>query len=212
MGGATLAAAIAGTTGGAGGVNDFTSGGGLVAIPAGATGVTIEVWGAGGGGGYGARSPEDLEPIEFPGGGGGGGAYARTVLVLTPGDAGKTFTYIVGLGGTPGTLGDFDGGDGTDSSAFAGSYALPAMLCLGGKGGKSGFAGGSQGNGGAATGGNTANINGNGGAAYFLLGASPIVGLDNLIAGGGGDGALPVSGGEDGRPGNNGRVRFVFTF
>ena len=81
MGGATLAAAIAGTTGGAGaGVFDFSEGSGTVTIPTGATGVTIEVWGGGGGGGFGTVTQifgEFLyEPQDNPGGGGGSGAAA----------------------------------------------------------------------------------------------------------------------------------------
>ena len=51
MGGATLAAAIAGTTGGAGaGVFDLSEGTGTISIPAGFSSLTIEVWGGGGGG------------------------------------------------------------------------------------------------------------------------------------------------------------------
>jgi len=213
MGGATLAAAIAGTTGGAGaGVFDFSEGSGLVVIPGGATGVTIEVWGAGGGGGWGTRSDFDLEPIEWFGGGGGGGAYAKTILVLAGGDAGKTVAWRVGAAGSGGTFGDPTGGAGTFSAASAGTYTLPEMICTGGGGGASGFAGGSQGAGGLASGGNTTNTNGNGGAAFFLLGASPISGDGSLIAGGGGDGGLAVTGGQAGKPGFNGRVRFKFTF
>ena len=90
MGGATLAAFINGTTGGAGaGVYDYsTPGTGFVTIPSGATGVTIEVWGGGGGGGYGyVGFIAPGEPEVFAGGGGGGGGYSKTVLVLSAGDA-----------------------------------------------------------------------------------------------------------------------------
>lgn len=213
MGGATLAAAIAGTTGGAGaGVFDFSSGSGTITIPAAPTGVTIEVWGGGGGGGYGTRSPTDLEPIEFPGGGGGSGAYSKTILVLSGADAGKTIAYSVGVAGYAGTFGDPDGGAGGLSTAYAGTYALPEMICTGGQGGQSGFAGGDQGAGGTATGGNTTNTPGNGGAFYTLAGGAAIVGVDNLVGGAGGEGGFPIEGGEAGQPGSNGRVRFKFTF
>jgi hypothetical protein len=193
-------------------VYDFSEGSGTVAIPTGATGVTIEVWGGGGGGGYGTRSPADLEPIEFPGGGGGGGAYAKTILVLSGGDAGKTMAWSVGAAGTGGTFGDPTGGAGTLSTASAGTYALAEIICTGGQGGQSGFAGGDQGAGGVASGGNTTSTNGNGGAFYTLAGGAPIVGVDSLVAGGGGEGGFPTEGGEAGQLGFDGRVRFKFTF
>jgi hypothetical protein len=219
MGGATLAAAIAGTTGGAGaGVVDYSSGSGSVTIPASATGVTIEVWGAGGGGGYGTVTnifgEFAYEPQENPGGGGGGGAYSKTVLVLTGPDAGKTILYTVGVAGTGGSLGDAVGGAGGQSVAYAGTYALPEMIATGGFGGYGGIGiyGSQQGAGGTASGGNTSNDNGNGGAAFTQTGAAPRAGVGSLTAGGGGDGGDPVEGGAAGLPGFNGRVRMVFTF
>jgi hypothetical protein len=217
MGGATLAAAIAGTTGGSGGVFDFDSGSGSVAIPTGATGVTIEVWGAGGGGGYGTVTnifgEFAYEPQENPGGGGGGGAYVKTVLVLTGADTNKTILYTVGVAGVGGSLGDAVGGAGTQSVAYAGTYALPEMIATGGFGGYGGIGiyGSQQGAGGTASGGNTSNDNGNGGAAFTQTGAAPRAGVGSLTAGGGGDGGDPVEGGAVGLPGFNGRVRIVFT-
>jgi MSHA biogenesis protein MshQ len=219
MGGATLAAAIAGTTGGAGaGVFDFSSGSGSVTIPSLATGVTIEVWGAGGGGGYGTVTnifgEFAYEPQENPGGGGGGGAYAKTVLVLTAPDAGKTILYTVGAAGNGGSLGDAVGGAGGQSVAYAGTYALPEMICTGGFGGYGGIGiyGSQQGAGGTALGGNTTNTNGNGGAAFTQPGATPIAGVGSLVGGAGGDGGDPVEGGDPGKAGSNGRVRLKFTF
>jgi hypothetical protein len=220
MSGATLAAAIAGTTGGAGaGVFDFSSGSGSVTIPALATGVTIEVWGAGGGGGYGTVTQifgEFLyEPQENPGGGGGGGAYAKTVLVLTAPDAGKTILYTVGAAGRGGTVGDAVGGAGGQSVAYAGTYALPEMICTGGFGGYGGIGifGSQQGAGGTQTGGTVPpSVNGNGGAPFTQTGATPIAGVGSLVGGAGGDGGDPVEGGDPGKAGVNGRVRMVFTF
>jgi hypothetical protein len=212
MGGATLAAAIAGTVGGTGaGVFDFTSGSGTIVIPSGATGAVIEVWGGGGGGGWGTRSDFDLEPIEWFGGGGGGGAYVKKTLTLVSGDAGKTISYVVGAPGTGGTFGSETGNPGGQSVAFPGTFTLGELLATGGQGGQSGFAGGGQGAGGIASGGDT-NTNGNGGAAFSLVGASGIVGDNNLTAGAGGDGGLAAPGGRDGEIGKSGRVRFVFTF
>ena len=224
MGGATLAAAIAGTTGGAGGgAFDFSSGAGSVAIPSTVngnpvSGVTIEVWGAGGGGGYGTVTDifggEFLyEPQDNPGGGGGGGAYVKTVLALTAPDYGKTILYTVGAAGTGGTVGDAVGGAGGQSVAYAGTYALPEMLATGGFGGYGGIGiyGSQQGAGGTASGGNTSNDNGNGGAPFTQAGAAPRAGVGGLTAGGGGEGGDPFPGGRPGNAGFNGRVRFVFS-
>ena len=220
MGGATLAAAIAGTTGGAGaGVNDFSSGSGSIVIPTGATGATIEVWGAGGGGGFGTVTDifggEFLyEPQDNPGGGGGGGAYVKTVVALTAPDAGKTILYTVGAAGTGGTIGDAVGGAGGQSVAYAGTYALPEMTATGGFGGYGGIGiyGSQQGAGGVASGGNTTNTNGNGGAVFTQAGAAAIAGDNSLVGGAGGTGGDPVEGGDAGQPGSSGRVRIVFTF
>lgn len=218
MGGATLAAAIAGTTGGAGaGVYDFTEGAGTLTIPSGFTGCTIEVWGAGGGGGWGTESFLNFEfgidTQSNPGGGGGGGGYARTVLALTMGDVGKTIQWAVGAAGAGGVASNPLGYDGGASSAYGGSYALAEMVCLGGKGGFGAFGvnGGGQGAGGAASGGSAANIPGNGGAGFTQAGGAGILSVNNLTAGAGGDGGDPVLGGDGGRPGINGRVRFKFT-
>jgi hypothetical protein len=219
MGGATLAAAIFGTTGGSGaGVYDFSEGAGFVTIPAGATGLTLEVWGGGGGGGWGTVTnifgEFAYEPQDNPGGGGGSGAYAKTVLVISGGDIGKTIAYGVGTLGYAGTNGDPVGGSGGISSASAGTYALAEMICTGGFGGYGGLGinGGRQGAGGTASGGNTTNTNGNGGAAFTQAGGTPITGDNSLVGGGGGNGGDPVEGGDDGQVGSSGRVRFVFTF
>jgi hypothetical protein len=218
MGGATLAAAIAGTTGGAGaGVFDFSEGSGTVTIPTGATGVTIEVWGGGGGGGFGTVTQifgEFLyEPQDNPGGGGGSGGYAKTILVLSGGDALKTIAYAVGAAGTNGTAGDPVGGSGGISTASAGTYALAEMVCTGGGGGAGGigFNASKQGAGGIATGGNTTNTNGNGGANFTQTGGAAVLGVGNLVGGAGGNGGDPVEGGDLGKLGSKGRVRFKFT-
>lgn len=213
MSGATLAAAIAGTTGGAGaGVFDFSEGAGTVAIPAGFTQVSIEVWGACGGGEWGTETYIDFgtgfDTQAAPGGGGGSGGYSRSVITgIVVGDVGKTIAYSVGAFGAPGTAGNPRGYDGGTSSASAGTFAIDEIVCAGGRGGFNG----SQGAGGAATGGNTTNINGNGGAAYTQSGATGVPGVNNLTGGNGGGGGDPDLGGKDGQPGAKGRVRFVFS-
>ncbi len=209
MSGAILAAFINGSTGGAGaGVYDFTEpSAGVVAIPASATGVTIEVWGAGGGGG--ARYEGEIVPGEpeiFAGAGGGSGGYSKTVLVLS-GDDGKTISYTVGAGGVGGTSATLNGSAGGFSNAYAGTYALATMTGNGGQGGTWGlFA--VQGAGGTATGGNTTNTTGNGGAVGVTVGAVAVAGDDSLTGGAGGDGGITISG----ETGYAGRVRMVFTF
>jgi hypothetical protein len=211
MGGATLAAFINGSTGGAGaGVYDATSAGsGSVIIPTGATGVTIECWGAGGGGGYGYFGElAPGEPEIFPGGGGGGGGYARTVLALVVADALKTINFTVGSGGAGGTAFSTFGNPGTFSNVYSGTFTITTMTSNGGNGGNSGqFA--NQGAGGTASGGNTVpGTTGNGGAFYTQAGAAGISGVGSLTAGGGGNGGEFF----DGEAGLNGRVRMVFTF
>lgn len=210
MSGAILAGFVIGTTGGAGaGVFDFSEpGSGLVTIPSGATGVTIQVWGAGGGGGYGYSGfIAPGEPEIFPGGGGGGGGYSKTILVLSGGDALKTINYRVGTGGPGGSAFSSNGEPGGFSNVSSGSYIITTMTANGGNGGDSGqFA--NQGAGGTATGGNTTNTAGNGGAFFTQAGATGIAGDSLLTAGAGGDGGFFF----DGDAGFAGRVRFVFTF
>jgi hypothetical protein len=209
MGGATLAGFVIGTTGGAGaGVYDASNpGSGSVTIPVGAMGVTIEVWGAGGGGGYGFFGElAPGEPEVFPGGGGGGGGYSKTILVLSAQD-GKTINYIVGSGGAGATEFSPNGNPGTFSNVSSGTYTITTMTSNPGNGGDSGqFA--SQGAGGSASGGNTTNTTGNGGAFFTQAGAAGIAGDGSLTAGAGGNGGVFF----DGDAGLNGRVRMVFTF
>ena len=217
MGGATLAAAIAGTTGGAGaGVFDLSEGSGTISIPAGFTSLTIEVWGGGGGGGFGtvtyAGYPE-FEPQDAPGGGGGGGAYSKTIVAIGGGDTNKTIAYSVGAAGAGGVQGNPVGYAGGTSSASSGTFTIDEMICTGGNGGYGGLGvnGGRQGTGGTATGGNTTNTNGNGGASFDQSGATAIAGVNSLTGGAGGNGGDPEVGGSAGSAGSNGRVRFVFS-
>jgi len=214
MGGATLAAAIAGTTGGAGaGVFDFSEGAGFVTIPASFTALCIEVWGAGGGGGFGTVTysgfPE-FEPQDAPGGGGGSGAYSKTIVAISGGDAGKTIAYGVGVKGAGGVSGNPTGYSGGISSASSGTFIIDEMISTGGYGGL-GVNGGQQGAGGVASGGNTTNTNGNGGAIFDQSGAAAIAGVNSLTGGAGGNGGNPEVGGSAGSDGANGRVRFVFS-
>lgn len=214
MGGATLAAAIAGTTGGAGaGVFDFSEGSGFITIPSGFTSLSTEVWGGCGGGGWSVETDLGFETVLNYGGGGGSGAYARTVTAIAAGDIGKTIAYGVGVAGAGGTQGNPTGYSGGISTVSAGTFTLDEIVCTGGLGGYEPFGafGGQQGAGGTALGGNTTNTNGNGGAAYNPTGATGIAGVNSLTGGNGGDAGAAVLIGQAGQAGARGRVRFVFS-
>ena len=116
-------------------------------IPAGASNVVIECFGATGYGGHGDGS--------FKGGGGGSGGYSRSIYSVSLfNDGTKTFTYTVGLGGN------------TGSSVSSGTG--PAISTMTGPvGGDGGIGSGSIGAGGTAgaigTNGNQATSPGNAG-------------------------------------------------
>ena len=223
MGGATLAAAIAGTTGGTGaGVYDYSQGSGTLVFPditaLSFTTLTIEAWGGGGGGGWGIESiifldGGSIETQSNPGGGGGSGAYTKTVVAVVGADTNKTLVWAVGDGGANGVAGNATGYAGGTSTVSSGTFTIAAMISTGGDGGGGAFGinGGNQGAGGTASGGVTTNTNGNGGAVQEQAGAASVLGDVNLTAGGGGDGGDPIFGGNDGQPGLAGRVRFVFS-
>lgn len=68
-----------------------TTGAGTTTVPAGYNRVTVECWGAGGGGGF---APNSIFNWSV---GGGGGAYARTEVLSVA--SGQTIYYEVGAGG-----------------------------------------------------------------------------------------------------------------
>jgi hypothetical protein len=79
------------------GTQDFT-GNGIWTAPSGVTRVIVELWGGGGGGGINGG------PLGLTSGfGGGAGAYARSVIVVTPGNI---YSVTIGAGGAE----DVDGG------------------------------------------------------------------------------------------------------
>lgn len=181
-------------------------------VPQGVTSVTIEAWGAGGGGG---GTLSHILPYSNPrAGGGGGGAYSQTLFNVSPGDV---FTIEVGTGGTGGA-GDNDGSAGSMSSIeVSGAIIISAEGGQGGSfrtsndvvgtatglGGSTGvgftFAGG---NGGPNN--NDSNGSGGGGA-----GGSTENGTDGTVTSGGnggvaggGNGGAPVTTNDaDGNPG-----------
>jgi hypothetical protein len=171
-------------------------------VPAGATSVTIKLWGAGGGGGL-FTGP--------PGGGGGGGGYAERTLSVT---GGQTFTYSVGGGGNglqgPGNGSGVGGGNSNVISAspsftMACNGAGPGTTNTGGAGGTVSNTGGSV----STTGGNgSSSVAGgsspNGGANQGTQGAN------GNAPGGGGAGNIN-SGSAKGGNGAPARVQFIYT-
>ena len=122
-----------------------TAGAGVLIIPTGATTMTVEVWGAPGGGGVATGGAI--------GGGGGSGGYAKTIATVT-GDGGQTINYLVGTVGSSQVAG-------TQSTVTSGTFALSTMT---GNGGNPGITT-SAGTGGTASGGTVTNTTGNTGVA-----------------------------------------------
>ena len=181
--------------------------GNTVTIPANATNVIVEVWGAGGSGAGGGKSG----PSNVGGGGGGGGEYSRSINI-SPGN----YSFQVGAG-APAGLTKADGSQGLSSSFDGGT-----VLANGGGGGIYGGAGGAGGTGGAGNDANVAGTNGspvagttggdggagaNGGAGG--AGSSQGAGTDGSIPGGGGGGGS--GNGQIGGAGADGRIVITYT-
>lgn len=180
--------ALGGATPGITRVYTTPTGGATEVIPGGFTTLTIEVWGAGGGGG--ARFANFC--MVSGGGGGGSGGYSRTVIPVT-GAGGQTMNYVVGAGASgsnnPGGL----------SSVSSGTFTVTTLTANGGAGGTAATSltvAGTGGAGGSATGGTVINTSGNIGNA----------GQTNAGGGGGGSGGAGIPGiFYGGNPGGNGR-------
>ncbi|CAD0000414.1 glycine-rich domain-containing protein [Flavobacterium chungangense] len=142
---------------------------GTFKVPAGVTSLSVECWGAGGGGGGVTSTLASL----WAGGGGGGGAYSKVIaLTVTPA---STLNYKVGDGGT-GFSGANNGADG-EQTFFS------TVVANGGAGGKFGNPTlGAGGAGGAASGTGIKYSGGNGATAALLS-------VVSINSGGGGGGA-----------------------
>lgn len=166
--------------------------------PAGASSVTIELWGGGGGGRKGTVAP-------VIGNGGGSGGNVRSTYGIA---GGQTLTYTIGTGGK--------GQDATAAAAGIGSSVSSGTATIttmsaggGGQGGTS-----TRGTGGTATGGTDANVVGNVGTAdpdYF---SSPApfgirANTDGLTYGAGGKGGIDNT--QNGFTGIDGGVAFYYT-
>src|SRR5215467_8298923 len=88
--------------GGLNGRQEFVASGAFT-VPTGVTLLSVELYGAGGGG---------TDTHCLGGGGGGGGAYTSTILTV---QANQVLTIKVGTGGSPGTVLDTTGGSGGDT-------------------------------------------------------------------------------------------------
>jgi len=95
----------------------FTSSG-TFTVPAGVSGITVEAWGAGGGG-------SDVTRKWIRGGGGGGGAFASSIISVSPGE-----TYVISVG--QGGAADTDGGNS--------SFNSTTVVAAGGEGAEHGEA------------------------------------------------------------------------
>lgn len=136
-------------------------------IPSGSTTMTIELFGACGGGGGGGGAGNS-------GGCGGGGGYARSAYTVT-GHTGQNVSYTLAAAGAGGAGATVSGGTGAAggspgaSSASSGTFTITTMTANGGGGGGGGGALSSQrgtgGTGSSASGGNAANTSGSAGSA-----------------------------------------------
>ncbi|MCH6199884.1 T9SS type A sorting domain-containing protein [Aquiflexum sp. LQ15W] len=192
-------------------------------VPPGVTEITVEAWGAGGGGG-GVR-----EGSNRVGAGGGGGAYTKSILTVTPG---QILNISIGTGGTAGSS-TVDGGSGGDSRVSFNSSDL--VRAKGGIGGQSRTSGNSTPKGGAGgridesigdtitAGGNGLNGSGTGGStgAGGNGANGGAGGTARSTAGNGNPGSAPGGGGGGGRDndssgsrsgGSGGSGRLIITY
>ena len=213
--GPTGAAGPAGVTGPAGppgpqggglnGVQEFKASGHFT-VPPGVTKISVDLYGAGGGGG------SEIVSLLLSGAGGGSGAYTRTVLMVNPSDS---LTISVGTGGSGGSpIGTGAGSPGGDTTIANGT----SILASAGGGGGAGVAPlgptGIPGTGGAAD--TTAAISHTGkpGGGSVLIGG--VIGVPPSAPGGpgytplgfvpgdigaGGQGSFENNGGGSGAPG-----------
>ena len=113
---------LVGPAGGLGGRQEFQSSGTFV-VPTGVTKLSVELYGAGGGG--------TLVRCNG-GGGGGGGAFTSTILSV---QEGQTLTIMVGAGGSAGSAFTATGGTGGDTQIMDSNNTVLAVA-HGGNGGQ----------------------------------------------------------------------------
>ena len=206
MSGAIFAVLI-GTGGFVAVTNTYNSTGtGTETIPAGgAAQVVIVEWGPGAGGAGGDAGGAVVGP------GGASGAYVKKTIALVGSDAGKTFTYAIGLGAAGGAA-LANGSTGVASTCVNGTFGTAINLSAGP--GKGGISGTGRDTGGAASGGDI-NTAGNGGGGILrpglgapLGGGDAATGIGTSPGGGGAGGSVAGSVGQAGGPG---RIVFSYT-
>lgn len=207
------------------GNNQIFTSNGTFTVPAGVTFIAVDVWGAGGAGGTGGASQNYTGYWTYTAGGGGAsGGYAKSFFTVTPG---RTYSVVVGAGGTGSQAGFFvnggqsgrvntQGKPGGTSSFGSGATLVSAP---GGAGGVS-FdtycgGGGCNGNisctagwtssGGVATNGNFLNAGGSSGAMCNVGTGAPAVVHGGRSYGAGGAGG-PNGATTTNSPGGNGGV------
>ncbi|MEL4455100.1 cytochrome c3 family protein [Lutimonas vermicola] len=153
-----------------------------VTIPAGATNIIVEVWGAGGSGGGSRKNAAS--------GGGGGGAYSRSINGFSPG------TYDVQIGqGAPAAAANVDG------TAGGNTWFINASTVFA-DGGGGGLSDGTPGAGGNSPIGDDTTISGGNGVAGS--GSQGGAGGDGANGGAGGAGGNATSGSNGSPPGGGG--------
>lgn len=192
-----------------------TNGSGTFVVPSCVTSITVQAWGAGGGGGYRPTGAGDAGG--YGNSGGGGGAYETATFTVQPG---QTYDLSIGKGGSGGSRtiisGDIDNKDGGETT-----FKLSTQTLLkaqggqgannetvensvspfgnggvktttggrnGGKGGKAGKIGGIDYGGGGGGAGYPGGIGGVG-----AIGSGGGSSASNLLGGKGGDGGTPAS-------------------
>jgi formylglycine-generating enzyme required for sulfatase activity len=161
-----------------------TTGAGSVTIPAGFewTNVTVQCWGAGGGGGFGGLY--SYGATDMGGGGGGGGAYAAKAYAAPL--AAGAYSFYVGGGGASSS-----GTNAQSGGSTIWNYLGAQDIIAGGGSGGGNVTNYASGGGGLVLAG-TGNSGGGGGNGYFEM-------FSNCGGGGGGG-----SGGPSGQGGNGG--------
>jgi hypothetical protein len=93
-------------------------------VPINVYSITVECWGAGGGGGVNTSTPDANRVVA-----GGGGGYARSVIGVTPG---QTFVYTVGYGGEGRSGGSQGAGSNGGQTVFTRSNGNAVIIARGG--------------------------------------------------------------------------------
>lgn len=166
--------------------------------PSGCTGIYVEAIGGGGAGG------SIVSTANLGGAGGGAGAYCAKYFTVT---ASTAYSYAIGAGGTPGSVGNNKGGDGGNTTFTVSATTITAGGGKGGESANNGYIGGAGGTAtsgdlnvsggpGAGQAGSAGENSGCGGSSFFGGGGNGVEGNSSANAGAnGGGGSGPSNGG-----------------